>query len=661
MATTSAALKQAFDLHRAGRLGEAENGYRRILAQEPGNPDALHFLGLAAYQSGRPQEAVGLIRQAIAIRAKPAYWYNLGHAYLSCEDFPAAEDAFRQTVTLAPGHAEALFHLGNMLRARNDKDGAIDYYRRAAEARPELADAHANLGLLISEIGEADEAIRHLERAHALRPDDLEILVNLGVARTRVSPLRAAEEFRRVLAVKPDHFNALVNLGKVLSADNRQEEAVPHFQAAFAQQPDNRGIHAALADAIVGTPDAAAAITHYEALIADDPRAIRPYLSLADLYRRLGRFDEAYAWYVKARQVDPDNVGALAGIATHLKSRLPKEDADRIARLADSPELSIEKRRHLHFALSEYRDVAGDYEAAFEHMRKANDLRRNELEEKGGPFDPAGETTHVDAIIGEFGREHFQRTASFGIPSELPVFIVGMPRSGTTLCEQILASHSQIHGADELSDISRMVRELKIEAGIGKKNTDTHAYTSLLTREQVRALAESHLERLRALAPEALRVVDKMPGNYHQLGFIATLFPRAKIIHCRRDPMDTCLSCYAKDFSVMPVWTNDLRALGHIYREYARLMDHWREVLPIPMLDFDYADVVADIESAARRLIEFVGLEWEESCLQFYRTERLVRTASLEQVRQPIYDRSVGRWRNYERHLGPLREALQGR
>jgi len=658
MALASTVLKQAVDLHRAGRLDEAEAGYRRVLAEEPGNPDALHFLGLAAYQSGRAAEAVDLIRRAIAIRAKPAYWYNLGHACLSCEDYPAAEEAFRQTVTLVPTHAEGLFHLGSMLRARDDKGGAVDYYRRAAAAKPDFADAHANLGLLTSEIGDATEAIGHLERAHQLRPDDLEFLVNLGVARTRVSTKQAAEDFRRVLAVKADHFNARMNLAKVLSSEKRYDEAVPHYELALAQQPDDVGLRIALADALSETRDAETAFPHYQAAIAAAPTLPAAHLGLAHLYRRCGRFDDAYACFLKVRDLDPNSIPALAGIAIYLKGRLSVEEADRIAALADSDELSREQKRQLHFALSDCRDKAGDYDAAFRHMAMGNKLRAAELEEKTGPFDGTKVTAHIDRIIAEFDAEHFRRTASFGIPSDLPVFVVGMPRSGTTLCEQILASHSQVFGAGELPDVPRLVRELQLERRADRRDVDSVPFAAVLTGEKIRELAERHLARLQSLAPQVHRIVDKMPGNYHHLGFIATLFPRAKIVHCRRDPLDTCLSCFAQDFGELPIWTNDLRAAGHVYREYQRLMAHWRQVLPVEFLDFDYADVVADVEAAARRLIDFCGLDWEEGCLEFYRTQRMVKTASLEQVRQPIYDSSVGRWRRYERHVGPLREAL---
>jgi hypothetical protein len=282
-----------------------------------------------------------------------------------------------------------------------------------------------------------------------------------------------------------------------------------------------------------------------------------------------------------------------------------------------------------------------------------------EIEPKRGPYDVAKEIYRIDRTIDAFGEDYFRRVDGFGIASEVPVFVIGMPRSGTTLCEQILASHSKVFGADELHDIRSIERQL------AKRYRDPDGgngagYAAHLVPEIVKPVAERHLRRLQSLAPMASRVVDKMPLNYLHLGLIATLFPKAKIIHCRRDPMDVGLSCYSKDFANFPLWASDLRSIGLVYRQYDRLMEHWRRVLPITIFAFQYEEVVRDLESSAYRLIQYCSLDWEDACLEFYRTERQVKTASLEQVRRPIYDTSIGRWRKFEQYLAPLREALDG-
>jgi tetratricopeptide (TPR) repeat protein len=656
----SATLRQALALHRAGRLKEAEAGYRQALAEQPGNVDALHFLGVAAHQSGRHTEAIDLIRQAIVARPCATFWYNLAQVHLARTDEPAAEEAFRETIAIAPDHAEALFHLGNMHRARCDIAGAIDCYRRALAAKSGFVDAHVNLGLLLKETGEAAEAVGHLETADRLRPNDPGILNNLGIVRKSVAPLDAVEDFRRALALDPRFAEAAANLATLLISLARHGDAISALETTLNAVGDDVGLRMLLAATCAEADRPADAIAHYEKAAAAEPHSAHPLVALGRMHRRIGQFENAYGYYRTARQLDPNNFEALLGTLNHLKALVPEQEMARISELADDPTLSLERRRQLHFAISQCREAAGDYDAAFHHMHKGNALRRLELEPQSGAYDPAGETARVDRTIEVFDADYFRRVSTFGVASELPVFIVGMPRSGTTLCEQILASHSQVFGADELPDIGRIARELRRRFGDRNGGSTDASYAQHLTGEIVRSIAERHLERLRSLSSAALRITDKLPMNYYRLGLIATLFPRARIIHCRRDPLDTSLSCYSRNLAFMPIWCSDLGAIGHVYREYERLMAHWRRVLPISILDFRYEDVVGDLERSARQLIEYCGLPWETTCLEFYRTDRQLKTASIEQARRPIYASSIGRWKKFKRHLAPLREALSG-
>jgi tetratricopeptide (TPR) repeat protein len=655
----SATLQQALALHQAGRLKEAEAGYRRALAEQPENPDALHFLGLVAHQLGRHLEAIELIRQALALRPHPAFWYNLAQVHLARRDAPAAEDALRQAIAIAPNHAEALFHLGGLRRANDDVGGAIDCYRRAIAAKPDLVEAHINLGLLLDKTGEPAEALEHLDAASRLRPSDPAILNSLGIIRERSSPILAIEDFRRALALEPRSVSAAVNLARVLTSVGRHGEAIDRLEATLDAIGDDTDLRMLLASTCADANRTEEAIAHYERAAAAEPRATRTLIALGNLYRRIGQFEKGYGCHRKALELDPDNCDALVGILRHLKSKVPEQEIARIAARAVDPALPLERRRQLHFALSQCREAAGEFDAAFHHMKEGNQLRRLELEPKNGPYDPERRTATVGRIIEVFDVDYFHRVAGFGVASELPVFIVGMPRSGTTLCEQILASHSRIFGADELPDMGRIARSLQRRFNEQPGRADELAYAAQLTPDVVRKIAEQHLERLRSLAPGASRIVDKMLTNYLRLGLIATLFPRARVIYCRRNPLDMGLSCYSRDLASMPIWASDLLAIGHVYRQCERLMAHWRRVLPVPILEFVYEEVVGDLEGAARRLIDYCGLEWESNCLEFHRTDRQVRTASLEQVRQPIYDTSIGRWRKFERHLAPLRDALE--
>jgi len=264
----------------------------------------------------------------------------------------------------------------------------------------------------------------------------------------------------------------------------------------------------------------------------------------------------------------------------------------------------------------------------------------------GSPLQVGGDTLDgqkVDESIARWTPDFFARTRDWGEPSELPVFIVGMPRSGTSLVEQIASSHPDVFGAGELRDIANISKSLS---------------WSQCQPGPIKDAARKQLDRLLALGGSALRAIDKMPSNVKHLGLIATLFPSARVILCRRDPRDTCLSCFFQHFGVGNLFSFDLREYGHLYVHTDRLAAHWLKVLPLPILQVQYEDLVADLEGQSRRLISFLGLPWNPACLDFHRAERIVQTFSAWQVRQPIYTRSVGRWRNYQRHLGPLFEAL---
>jgi hypothetical protein len=287
-------------------------------------------------------------------------------------------------------------------------------------------------------------------------------------------------------------------------------------------------------------------------------------------------------------------------------------------------------------------DRTGAYDAAFEHARRCNALHSEINRAAGAVFDADEHRRLIDRLIAEFSPVYFQRVRSQGTDSRVPIFVLGMVRSGTTLAEQILASHPLVHGAGELPDVARL--------GEGLAQLDAAS---------ARSLADAHVCKLQARGGGAIRVVDKNPSNFLHLGVIATLFPRAAIIHCRRDPLDTCVSCFFQHLGDPFLFKYDLDHLGIYYREYERLMAHWRAVLPMPLFELRYEELTADPEAVSRRLLAYCGLEWDERCLRFHETERTVRTLSVLQVRRPMYRDSVGRWKRYETHLQPLIARLR--
>jgi hypothetical protein len=325
-----------------------------------------------------------------------------------------------------------------------------------------------------------------------------------------------------------------------------------------------------------------------------------------------------------------------------------------IARMADllrENKLSAPKRWALHFGVGKRFDDLAAYDDAFAHYRAANEL-------KGGAaaFDPADWEQDISRIMATFSRRFFSERPGLGNDSQRPIFVVGMPRSGTSLVEQFLASHPEIAGAGELNDFFLIAGNLSAILGT---DIPYPASAELIDEEAAHRLARGYLDHLRELAPDAKRVADKLPGNFLRLGLIALLFPRARVIHCRRDPVDVCLSCYFQNFDERHFYSHDLANLGRYYRQYERLMAHWRATLTLPMLEVSYEALTADPEGVAREMIGFCDLEWDDRCLTYHERDHPIMTASVWQARQPVYRTSVQRWKRYEKHLGPLLQALE--
>jgi tetratricopeptide (TPR) repeat protein len=427
--------------------------------------------------------------------------------------------------------------------------------------------------------------------------------------------------FRQAAQHQPTFWEAHYNLGVTLRNLGRIDEAVPCFQEALRLNPSAVNVHNQLGLA----------------------------LQLA------GRTDDALSQLQQAMRVDAHNPTALAYLSNlvaagyyHFRDREIQAVEDLLARR----ELSAADRCRLHFALARVYDSAGAPDEAFAHCHRGNELSKEIERSRGRAFDRDDLCRHMDRLIGACMPAYFQRVAGFGSDSEVPVFVVGMPRSGTTLAEQILASHPQVCGAGELPHISKLATETLL--GYPESLTNLDAMTALNLAGAYLVGLQKYLDA----APTCVRVVDKYPGNFVHLGLIVTLFPRARIIHCRRDPVDTCFSCYFQQFLEPYLFDLDLRHVAQYYSEYDRLMARWREVLPVPMFELRYEVLTSDQEPVTRRLLAFCGLDWDERCLRFHETRRPVLSASALQVRRPMYQTSVGRWKRYEPYLKPLLEEL---
>ncbi len=522
--------------------------------------------------------------------------------------------------TASPTKGNFAYHytLGNVLRSQGKIADAAAQYEHALAIKPDSAEAHNDLAIVLYQQAKRDDAMAHYERALAINPDYANAHNNLGTALAEQGRIaEAVAHYERALVLNPDYADAHSNLGTALAAQGRIADATSHLEHALLLKPDHADVHN----------------------------------SLGNLFKDDGKLDDAMAHYRRAIAIRPD-FGEAHLNRSEIKS-FHRGDADLadLEALARKDDLPINTALNIHFALAKALEDTGDYARSFEHLRKGNALKRGQIS-----YDESGILNLFRRISAVFDGGLLDRFQGKGDPSQVPIFVLGMPRSGSTLIEQILASHPQIHGAGELADfetaVSSVINSVARPAGYPE-------CVPALDGDTLRRIGRSYLARLPAVADGKVRIVDKMPGNFLNIGLIRLSLPNAKIVHTMRHPLDTCVSCYSKLFTSGHHYTYDLAELGRFYRAYSELMAHWRLVLPPgAMLGVSYENVVGDLEGQARRLIDYCGLPWDDRCLSFHKTRRPVRTASAIQVRKPVFRTSIERWRKYETGLAPLLDEL---
>jgi tetratricopeptide (TPR) repeat protein len=430
------------------------------------------------------------------------------------------------------------------------------------------------------------------------------------------------------------------------------DEAVARYQGALSRQPDFGAAHNNLAIAFIAQGRVDDAASHFERALALQPNSAEAQNNLGNWLAAQGRAEKALTHYGKAIQFRPDYAEAHFNRAEIRKFRRSDPELASLKALASRNDLPPASVPYVHFALGKAWEDIGEYDRAFQHLRIGNDAKRQQLnyDEKS-----AGELFERTAAV--FNRELMERMAGAGEPSATPIFILGMPRSGSTLVEQILASHPQVHAAGELPDLDQSIAEVLGSLGQPSQYPECVARLDAAT---VRRIGKTYVDRVAALGKGKIYVVDKLPGNFLNIGLIRLILPNAKIVHTMREALDTCVSCYSKLFTESQSFCYDLGELGRHYRRYEALMDHWKSVLPVnTILDVQYESVVDNFEAEARRLIDYCGLPWDDQCIEFHKASRPVTTASAAQARKPLFRSSLQRWRKYEPHLAELMQELE--
>jgi tetratricopeptide (TPR) repeat protein len=505
--------------------------------------------------------------------------------------------------------------IGSLLE-RNDLAAAEAQALKLLKAHPRRPDVHNIMGVIYIRQGIKNIAVPHLEFAVEAEPENILYLSNLGRLYVDLGFVELALQFlHKALAIDPNFGSALSAVGMYYNQIGKAELALPYL----------------------------------ERLIKITPQDDRVKFELAESFAALGRSDEAGKLYRELRKTKSHLVSALYYFSRHGP---PEEDAAlvrEIEALQSHGTLTGEVGSKLHRALGFIHEREGNYPLAFTHFDRANRLLPVE-------YDIENYRAWVDGIIDVFTADVFRKRANIGIPSSLPVLVVGMPRSGTTLTEQMIASHGQAGGAGELSRIEFFA--MRLHFGQKLDISKFMAAFDALGSKGLRERGNNYVDLLKFHAPKAQRIVDKMPHNFQYLGFAALMCPNVRIIHCSRNPADTCWSCFQNPMNDHHAYSRDLTRLGLYYREYKRLIEHWKAVLPVPIYELRYENITADFENEARKVIEFIGLPWDEACLKFHEAGRTVHTFSKQQVRSPIYKSSIERWRNYEKELQPLLSAL---
>jgi len=654
MARESAqAAQMAVQAINQGNVQAADRILQQALARDPGHPDLLHLSGYLRVGSGQLQEGIALIEQAIKLAPKvPLFHYNLGNAYFARQDKQRALGCFQKAVRFDPKFKDAIDNLAIVSAELKKLREAETLFERSVALAPKDPKTHLNLAKVRVEMGKAELVEGSIEKAAELgQAGNADFWLEVGLIYKAIGFLdRAKGAFERSLELAPKAAHIHLELGKVLGERDNYTDAEAELKAALALDPLRIDARVELANVYITSGQVDKGRAELDVPVKDAWGDKDILLRSAQAFSLIGDFDIQEELLLRVLELDPDNMAAQSALAFVPKRKLADEDVSRMEKRINDIELDRGTRCRIGFALgNHYRNIKA-YGKAFDYYRKGNTL-------KGYRWDRPMYRQWVNQTCEIYTKAFFSARAEWGSDARMPILLVGMPRSGTTLLEQIVSAHSQVHGAGEFGTVAGL------SAGNGVKALPvTEEAGSVLEADaaQVRQMAENYLSRLRDQARDGERfVTNKLPHNFQQVGLFALLFPNAPVIHMQRDPRDNLLSIYFQNFSGYHPYAYDLKNLAFQYWEQERLMRHWKAVCPNPIFSLKYEELVSDLPGMVHKLADFVGIEVEESMTRFYEQEREVNTASKWQVRQKLYATSVERWKPYETQLRPLFSALE--
>jgi len=658
---------------------------QQALQQDDSIVEAHMSLGNALSSLGKHEEAIA--SYLTATRLQPGHqiaWSRLGAAQLRLNDVNGAMKSLNRALSLNPNDVHAKVYLARILISREQFKEAIKQLQPILMAHPNIPEVWAALLIACTRSGASDDWLAFCEQVTSLHPGSGQAWLGLGYAlEHRQAGEQALESYLKAIDLAPELHDAWSRKGVICAMLERYDEALESFREALTRGSEAPVTHCGYGSMLRRRGIFEKSEKHCRIATEKAPDWPAGYCELGRVLIDQGRLDEAKSAYQQALNLDAHSEDGAACLAQVYERMAKPEQAyevirpflergntgsqivcvfgklsgsagkqeEALARINETLKdnhLGTQQKIDLHFRAAEVLDGQKNYDKAIGHYNQANTL-------KPVSFDSRRHTRFINDMISLFSQGMLARQPQVTSESDRPVFIVGMPRSGTSLVEQILACHDQIYGAGELMEIGNAVAEIGFRIDMPVPSV---AQVESLSQDVLNRIALGYLAKLDSSSSGEARVTDKMPGNYMWLGLIQLLFPGARIIHVRRNSLDTCLSCYFTDFNGVHDHAYSLDNLGHYYCEYNKLMMHWKNVLSIPLLEVDYESLVANAESVSRTMIEFCGLQWDPKVLDFHKSDRLANTTSYLQVKQPIYSSSVGRWNKYEKHLSLLRNAL---
>jgi tetratricopeptide (TPR) repeat protein len=652
LSRAEAEVRRIRTLMERGEFATALAAAQALSQEAPESRDALYMMAVCQRYQQRIPEALATLERLEKLH--PGYsrlFQELGHCHVARRDAEPARAAFLRAVNLnpaLPASWKALQGLFTMNGEAANAETAASHVATLANLPVPVVTASSMLA--DGDVQEAERIVRRFLLEHGDHVEAMRILARIG---RKLGILDDAELlYERLLQMAPDYDVARYEYAQVLLDRHRHVQALAELEKLLAGDPGNRSYRTAHATARVGLGDTAGAAARYRELLAETPQAPELHLSLAHALKTLGQREEAVASYRTAATLRPGYGDAYWSLANLKTYRFSEADIAAMRAEEAAPGISVEDRAHLCFAVGKALEDRADYAESYRYYERGNALKKSQ-----GRYRPEFTERNVRLQTQVCTAEFFAARRGWGCQNEAPIFVLGMPRAGSTLLEQILASHSQVEGTMELPEVLRTAAELQ-----GRLTEDAAPrYPGILAQlgaEDFRRLGERYLADTRVYRTGKARFIDKMPNNFRHIGLIHLMLPNARIIDARREAMACCFSNLKQLFASGQEFTYSIEDIARYYRSYAALMAHWDAVLPGLILRVQHEDVVTDLEANVRRILEFCGLGFEPACLEFYRTERSVRTASSEQVRQPIYKEGLDQWRNFEPWLEPLRTAL---